>query len=95
MSAISARCRNCPVQELIDALPAPEDITADNAPGVEAQFAGIDEAKAALTDKELGELDTARYEAAAVALFALPPAAMFAEEAVETDAEYSIDDGQT
>lgn len=64
-------CQICPLQELIDALPDEDMITTDTAPDVKARLAGIDEAKAALTDEELDELDTARYEAIVSAVLAL------------------------
>ncbi len=64
-------CKICPVQDLIDALPDGSEITAENAADVEKQLAEIDEAKAELTDEELDELDTARYEAAVSALLVL------------------------
>ena len=59
------------VQALIDALPDAESITADNRADVEAQLNAIDEAKLALDDDELDELDIARYLAAVEALLAL------------------------
>ena len=59
------------VQALLDALPDAEAITADNRADVEAQLAAIDEAKLALVDAELDDLDTARYTAAVEALLAL------------------------
>lgn len=51
------------VQEMIDALPAPEEITDENRAGVEAQLSAIDEAKLALSDEELEALDVSRYTA--------------------------------
>ena len=48
-------CRICPVQEMLDALPDAEDVTADNRAGAEAQLAAIDGARADLTDEEAGE----------------------------------------
>ena len=59
------------VQALIDALPDADAVTADTADEVEEQLAAIDEAKATLTDEQLGGLDFARYDAAANALLAL------------------------
>ena len=53
------------VQALIDALPAAEDITADNAGEVEAQLNAIDGAKSVLSDEQVEQLDFARYAAAA------------------------------
>ena len=64
-------CPICPVQAMIDALPASEDITSDNRTKVEAQLADIDEACAGLTDEEQGALDTTRYETIVDALLAL------------------------
>ncbi len=64
-------CKICPVQELIDALPDAEEITAENAADVEERLAGIDKAKEELTDEELDALDTIRYEAIVSALLAL------------------------
>ena len=55
------------VQAMIDALPAAEEINADNAEEVEALLEAIDEAKVQLFDEELATLDFSRYtEAAAV-----------------------------
>ena len=59
------------VQALIDALPAPEDITAGNWDEVEAQLEAIGEAWAELSGEEALLLDTARLEAARDALAAL------------------------
>lgn len=59
------------VQALIDALPAAEEITADNAEEVAAQLDAIDEAKTALNDEQMELLDFARYAAAAEALSTL------------------------
>jgi len=59
------------VQAMIDALPAPEDITPDNRDEVEAQLEAIGEAWAELSDEEALQLDTARLEAAWDALAAL------------------------
>ena len=64
-------CRICPVQAIIDALPAPEDITPDNRAGVEAQLEAIGAAYGELSDEEILQLDTARCEAAQDALAAL------------------------
>ena len=64
-------CRICPVQEMLDALPDAEDVTADNRAGAEAQLAAIDGARADLTDEEAGELDISRYQAVVSALAAL------------------------
>ena len=59
------------VQALIDALPDADAVTADTADEVEKQLTAIDDAKATLTDEQLGRLDFARYDAAANALLAL------------------------
>ena len=64
-------CHICPVQAMIDALPAPKDITAENRAGVEAQLEAIGEAWAALSEEDALRLDTARLEAARDALAAL------------------------
>lgn len=64
-------CPICTVQAMIDALPAPEDITPGNRVEVEAQLAAIGEAWAELSDEEALQLDTARLEAAWDALAAL------------------------
>ena len=64
-------CRICPVQEMLDALPDAEDVTAGNRAGAEAQLAAIDGARAELTDEEAGELDISRYQAVVSALAAL------------------------
>ncbi len=58
-------------QAMIDAFPAPEDITADNRDEVEAQLAAIGEAWAELSDEEALRLDAARLEAARDTLAAL------------------------
>ena len=57
-------CPVCPVQTLIDALPAPEDITTENRDEVEAQLEAIGEAWVGLSDEEASQLDTAHLEAA-------------------------------
>lgn len=59
------------VQAMIDALPAPEDITAGNRDEVEAQLEAIGEAWAELSDEDALQLNTARLEAARDALAAL------------------------
>ena len=64
-------CRICPVQTMIDALPAPEDITPDNRAEIEAQLDAIDVARLELTDEEIAALDITRYAAAVSALAAL------------------------
>lgn len=64
-------CRICPVQALLDALPAPEDITPDNAEDAAARFAAIDEASETLTEEERAALDFTRYKAVMLALAAL------------------------
>lgn len=56
---------------MIDALPAPEDITAENRAEVENQLEAIGEAWAELSDEDALRLDTARLEAAQDALAAL------------------------
>ncbi len=55
-------------QELINALP--DEVTADNAEMIGGQLAAIDEALAALTDEQRGELDMERYDAICAALIA-------------------------
>jgi len=65
------KCKICPVQKMIDALPDADTVTAESAADVKALLAGIDGARADLSDGELDELDTERYEAAASALLAL------------------------
>ena len=59
------------VQALIDALPDPEGITADNAEEVSVQIGAIDEASETLSGEELATLDFTRYEAVMLALTAL------------------------
>ncbi len=63
------------VQEMIDALPGADEITAENAEEVGAQLTAIDEARAALTDEQTAQaeiqLDYSRYVAAIAALEAL------------------------
>lgn len=56
------------VQALIDALPAPESITAENRAEAEAKLTAIDEARLALSDEAHDTLDFTRYEAAVAAL---------------------------
>jgi hypothetical protein len=65
-------CRICPVQAMIDALPAPEDITPDNRAEVEAQLKAIDTARAGLTDEETGQIDFSRYQSAVGARLIIP-----------------------
>ena len=64
-------CPVCPVQAMIDALSAPEDIAAENRAWVEAQLEAIGEAWAELFDEDALRLDTTRLEAAWDALAAL------------------------
>ena len=64
-------CPICPVQAMIDALPAGESITANNRSDAEERLAAIDEARAGLTDEEAGQLDISRYQDAVAALSAL------------------------
>ena len=59
------------VQAMIDALPAPEDITPENRDEVEAQLAAIGEVWAELSDEDALQIDTARLEAVRDALAAL------------------------
>ncbi len=59
------------VQTMIDALPAPEDIIADNRDEVEAQLAAIGVVWAELSNEEALQIDTARLEAARDALAVL------------------------
>ncbi len=59
------------VQAMIDALPAPEDITAENRADVEAQLTVIGAAWAELSDEDALRLDTARCLAAQEALAVL------------------------
>ena len=49
------------VQDMIDALPDAEKISADNAEEVAMQLEAIDKAKAQLSDEELDQLDFTRY----------------------------------
>ena len=63
-------CLVCPVQALIDALPAPADITPGNRAEVEARLAAIGEAWAGLSGEDALRLDAARLEAARDALAA-------------------------
>ena len=79
-------CRICPVQVMIDALPAPESIAPDNRTEAEAQLAAIDEARAELTDEEAGQLDISRYHDVAAALSAL-------DGQIEADAPMLTADG--
>lgn len=55
-------------QALIDALPAAGDITAKNRSTVKAKLNDIDAAKATLTEAELAQLNSTRYDAAIAAL---------------------------
>ncbi len=59
------------VQAMIDALPAAEEINADNVEEVEALLEAIDEAKIQLSDEELAVLDFSRYTEAAAVLAGL------------------------
>ena len=59
------------VQDLIDALPEAESITAENRADVQAQIDAIDAAMLELTEDQTAALDTARYDAAVAALLAL------------------------
>ncbi|MCD7769160.1 MAG: hypothetical protein LUH36_03455, partial [Oscillospiraceae bacterium] len=59
------------LQDMIDALPAAEEITADNAADVEVQLDAIDAAKLVLYEAgntEIDGLDYTKYEAACAAL---------------------------
>ena len=49
------------VQDMIDALPDAEEISADNAEEVAMQLEAIDKAKVQLSDEELDQLDFTRY----------------------------------
>ena len=64
-------CRICLVQDMIDTLPAPEDITAENRAEVEAQLAAIGAVWAELSDEEALQLDTVCLEAVRDVLAAL------------------------
>ncbi len=59
------------IQELIDALPNAEEITADSRTAVREQMDAIDAALSELDGEETAKLDAARYEAALSALSAL------------------------
>ncbi len=59
------------IQELIDALPNAEEITADSQTAVREQLDAIDAALSELDGEETAKLDAARYEAALSALSAL------------------------
>lgn len=59
------------VQELIDALPAAEEITEENRAEVQEQLEAIEAALEELTDEDKAMLDLARYDAAAAALSAV------------------------
>lgn len=56
------------IQAMIDGLPDVDGITEDNAEEVKEQLEAIDEAKAQLSDEEIGALDFTRYIEAAAAL---------------------------
>lgn len=58
-------CKICKVQALIDALPDAEDITEELYEETAAKLNEIDSVKAELSDEEMGQLDIAKYEAAA------------------------------
>lgn len=64
-------CRICPVQDLIDALPGAEEITAENRETVEAQLAAVGEARKELSDEESGQLIHDRYDAAVAKITAI------------------------
>lgn len=59
------------MQALIEALPAAEEITADNMEDVVAQLDAIDAAKAQLSEEDIAAIDFAKYDAAAAAVLAL------------------------
>ncbi len=59
------------MQELIDALPAAEEITEENRAEVQEQLEAIEAALEELTDEDKAMLDLARYDAAAAALSAV------------------------
>ena len=59
------------VQALIEALPAAEEITAENMEDVAAQLDAIDNAKAQLSEEDIAAIDFAKYDAAAAAVLAL------------------------
>lgn len=65
------KCRICPVQKLIDALPDEDRITSKNAADVVAQLDAIDEARMELMDNEQEQLNISLYESAISALNAL------------------------
>ena len=64
-------CRICPVQDMIDTLPAGEEVTGENAGEIKERLEAIDKAKEQLTDEETEQLDVSRYQDAAAALSAL------------------------
>ena len=76
------------VQAMIDALPTGNEITEDNAEEVKEQLEAIDEAKAQLSDEEIGELDFSRYTEAVTALEQLLYGAATPSNAVMLLADY-------
>ena len=64
-------CRICPVQDMIDTLPAGEEVTGENAGEIKERLEAIDKAKEQLTDEETEQLDVSRYQDVAAALSAL------------------------
>ncbi len=64
-------CHICPVQDMIDTLPAGEEVTGENAGEIKERLEAIDKAKEQLTDEETEQLDVSRYQDAAAALSAL------------------------
>ena len=79
------------VQAMIDALPGADEITDDNAEGVEEQLEAIDEAKAQLSDEETDELDMTRYAEAAAALGGLSAPMLLANDS--PDEQFSLTPG--
>lgn len=82
------------VQEWIDALPAAEEITAENRSEVQGQLDAIEAAMEEMTEEEKAALDTARYEAASASLSDLSDTNDEGEHGgTETNPDDGSDDG--
>lgn len=83
------------LKALLEALP--ETVTEDNAEAVAAQLEAIDEAKSALTEAQLAQLDFARYDAVLAAWMALVDGAYAVEplEAVAQNVSVTAGDSTT
>lgn len=76
------------VQDMIDALP--ETVTAENRQSIIAMLEAIDQAKLALSDRELAQVDFAKYEAIALALGEDHTPSLLEEGEVAVDSEAAL-----